>query len=155
MSLSLTAYKAIMAQSTGQVPLFLIEFTHVDLVQPIRLVADEQDIVSNGNTYTAFPFSVILPDDQVGRVATTTLELCNVSLELVSQLDALTTYPELTLSLVLASSPDTLELGPAEYQVSGYGYNGTTISAALAFENINEELSPSRTINPSETPGAF
>ena len=153
--LSAAGVAATFAESTGEVPLYLIQFDHTDLTSPIRMVNNKEDIVSNGNIYTAFPFDIILPEQTPDRASTTTVRLCNVDRQVSTLLDGLSSRPTLTVSMVLASSPDTIELGPAEYEVIDYVYGSTTIEATLSYENVNEELIPAHTINPADFPGAF
>lgn len=154
-ALSATAKAAIFAQETGECPLFLVEFDHTDWGSPIRIVNNTEDVVSGGNTYTAFPFELELPESAPDREARTTIRVCNVDRQIVALLDALATPPTATLSLVLASTPNTIELGPADFELVDYQYGTLVLEGTLAYEDVLNERIPADIFSPGDYPGLF
>jgi hypothetical protein len=62
-----THFKERVGALSGDAPSYLLEISHPQLAVPIRICNDTQDIVSNGNTFTAMGFRVSLPDDIAQR----------------------------------------------------------------------------------------
>ena len=60
-TLSSAAQAAVFAAQTGEAFLVLLELNHADLATPIRVTSDAVATVSNGDTYTPFPFFISLP----------------------------------------------------------------------------------------------
>lgn len=74
--------------TSGTAPIYLLEITHPDLPQPVRVVRDNQDVASNGNTFTALAFDIQPPDDKEQGAPRAQLVMDNVGRELTSWLDA-------------------------------------------------------------------
>jgi len=62
-TLSNAALASMNAQATGEVWLVLLTLSHPTLATPIRLVNNNEDVVSRGSTFLAFPFEVELPGE--------------------------------------------------------------------------------------------
>lgn len=153
-SLSITAREAVFAQQTGEVFLFLLELDHESYSVPVRVVNDYNDITSNGNLYTAFPFQVVLPKNSE-EISKATLIIDNVSRELIASVRSIDTGLSASLSLVLASSPDTIEAGPFNFTLTNVMYNAMTIRGELNYENILSQQYPKETFTPQNHPGLF
>jgi hypothetical protein len=154
-SLSSAALQAIFAQETGEAVFFLVEIDHPDFVQPIRLVNNNENVISGGETYFAFPFDVSIPSEKSDELPSTQIRICNVDRQMIAALRALTTEPTVTLSVVLGSTPNTVEVGPFAFKLSNYSFDALSISGALGYEDILNEPFPSGAFNPAEWPGLF
>lgn len=68
------------AQTTGQVFLVLIKMVIQFSGGPatVRVVNNTEDIVSNGQTFTAYPYEILLPEESEGKVTGARLRLDNV-----------------------------------------------------------------------------
>lgn len=88
--------------------LILLDLTHAS-VEPIYIVSDVVDVVSNGITYTGFPFEIVFPqeDDQIprGRV-----RIQNVDKRIGHAIHKLRTPPYMKFQVVLRSDPDDVLL---------------------------------------------
>lgn len=154
-SLSLTARRAIYDQDTAEVFLILLTLSHPNWVAPVRVVHNTQNITSRGNEYLAFPFLINLPDDTAESVPEVTLTIDNVSREIVAQVRSISTSPDVTLEIVLASSPNTLEAGPFAFKLTRVTYNALTVEGVLSHEDILNEPFPGDSITPEHFPSAF
>jgi len=152
-ALSATSLAALLAQETEEVFLFLAEINHADWASPVRIVNDNQDLTSNGDTFVAFPFDVELVSEEPDRVATTVLKVCNVDRQIIALFDALATKPTVALSIVIASEPDTVIVGPQNFQITEYKSDQFVIEATLAYEDILNEPMPCHSYLPSDFPG--
>lgn len=133
--ISTTAQEAINASQTDQVFLVLLEITHSELTTPIRVVNNNESIISNGNTYYASAFNFSFPAQEEGTIKNSTLTIGNVDREIVRTIRSISTPPNVTASVVLASDPDVLEMGPFTFQLTDVGYNRDTVTGSLVFEN--------------------
>lgn len=146
---------AIYARETDEVELKLLTIDHPDMVTPIRVVADQVDVVSRGDTYTAFPFALAAPPQREGELPQSELIIDNVSRLLTETVRSITTPATMTLEVVLASDPDTLIAGPWAFEMRQTRINVQTIRAALQFEPILEEPFPAGRFTPTLFAGIF
>lgn len=154
-SLSTAARAALYGPQTAEVFLHLLEIDHADLVTPIRLVDNTEDIVSNGDTYTAFPFSVSLPPDQEGELPRVQLVVDNVTQLLIAEVRSIATAFTVSLSVVMASDPDTVEAGPWAFEAKSVEYDVQRLTFTLAYESLLQEPFPYPIYSPVDYPGLF
>lgn len=152
---SLTFRQAVNAQETGEAFLVLIEIDHDDLTTPIRVTSDGVDTVSNGNTYTAYPFEISLPDDQEGSVSAAKLTIDNIDRVIVEAIRSISTAPTVTISVVLGSDPDTVEATFPNYEFRQIEYDAMTVSGDLSLKTFMSEPYPGDAFLPSTFPGVF
>jgi len=102
--------------ASGGVFLWLLAVTHPDL-SPLYLVNNTKDITSNGIIYTAFPFTIKLMDEVRNQFTSASLMLSNVDLEAVKRLRSISAEAPATFtaSLILASQPNSIVLGPISW----------------------------------------
>lgn len=155
MTLSVTALQAALAQQTEQVFLACLTIQHAALADDIRVVNNNEDVERLAGTYLAFPFAIDLPDDQGDQLPAVRLVIDNVSREIMSAIRALESPPTITLEIILASSPDTVEAGPFEMSVREINYNAASISATLGYEDMMNEPFPKDTFGPKSFPALF
>ena len=144
----------IFEPEAGDPFLILATITHDD-ISTIRLAQNTEDVVSRGNTFTAFPFEVLLPEQRADRLARATLEFCNIDRLLVPLLRSVHTPPSIRIEIVLASAPDVVEYGPYDYSVLGSNYDAQTARLECAHEDILNEPFPRDRFTPNTAPGVF
>lgn len=114
-----------------------------------------EDIVSRGNTFTAFPVSIILPVDDGESSREVSIEFDNVSRELINELRSVTDSIDVTLEMILASIPDEVQIELAELKIYTITYNKTKVSGRLIVDNfLNTEMTSER-YTPTNYPGLF
>lgn len=151
-ALSSGARAALYEQTSDEIWLELITIDHDDLATPIRLVGNSEDVVSNGNTFTACGFPPVpLPSD--GQDVTLIVE--NVSQTILTAVRSIVTPIDITLEVVLASDPDTVEAGPFEFQSRKFVFSARTIEFSLMFEPLLSEPFPASSYTPIDYPGLF
>lgn len=157
-TLSTAAKLAIFSQQTDKVFLPLIKISGTGIATPIRLVRDINDIVStvegSSNTYTHFPFNVHLPADiNDGAVKTVQLSVDAVDQTLIAALRSLTVAPAVTLWVVIADSPNTLEIGPLSFVVGNVAYDAQQVNMTLKYEERLGNKLEGLTFDPINFPG--
>lgn len=142
--------------SVGESPIVLIEISNPLLVNPIRLVRDNKDVVCNDLTYTSCMFDVALPSEQEKEMPKATLAVDNVSRTLTRFFEQLQGGPDTSVRFIqiLRSDPDVLEyditLDLVNVVVSPFRITGT-----LSFDNLANKQSVTRIYNNVTAPGLF
>lgn len=154
-TLSSPAKAAIFAQETGEVFLHLITISHALLVPSLRFVDNHVDITSRGNVYLGWPFEITLPAERDDAVPNVQIQIDNVDRRIIEGIRRLTSAPQITLEIILASSPDTVEAGPFDMKLRTIEYNALTITGTLAPEDVLAEPYPPFAYTPQYFPGLF
>ena len=96
-----------------------------------------------------------LPDDDDEKPPTVTLSITAVDRQVVSAVRGIDGDMTVTIEVVLASSPDTVEAGPFDFTLRGVTYDAMTIQGTLAYEDVLNEPFPGDSFTPSRFPGVF
>lgn len=154
-SVSLAAMQGALAQETDEVYLTLLEVDHTTFPSPLRFVDNSADVTSNSNVYTAFPFQVVMPDNVEGKEPIAKVVISNVTRELIDELRSITDSPTMTISIILESSPDTIEWGPLEFQTANVTYDAENITFTLGYNTFMTEPFPYIVFDSINFPGMF
>ncbi|WP_044561461.1 DUF1833 family protein [Azospirillum sp. B4] len=150
--LSIAARQAINAQETDVVFLILLTIQHASLAAPINLVRDTRSWISNDIAYTAMPFDFVFPNDTDDDVPQAKASICNISREVTEALRQITDTPDVTVSVVMSITPDTVELGPLEFQFASVDVDVGEVSGTLIYEPTLQEQCPCDYYRPAEWP---
>ena len=125
--------------------------------QPVVLrgVNNLEDVVSNGETFVAFPFNLTLPTDQGQRPQNVKLTVANIGRELVNVLRKSMSPPDVTIELVLSGDPDSIQKRIDFLTVASVSYNAETIEFTLATSSVFQRKTISATYHPSEFKSLF
>lgn len=116
-----------------------------------RYTNNDSDIVSNGNTFTAFPFFLELPTGSDG-VPTGSLRIGNVGRILWPILERLNESPVITIELVLASDLDTVIDSYDMIELARVTAGETAVEGSLTQEVYIDEPWPSIRLTPEFAP---
>lgn len=165
MSLSDVARTAIYAAETDENFLYLITIDHPDLPDGLTLrfwcgtQDDTEDLVSNGQTYIAYPFQISFPDQQPDQPPKSRVVINAVAdpddpdHDVVTIIRALSSSPTIGLISVLASQPDVIEAQAPNMIMTSVDFDVLTIEGDLTYERVLQEPFPQGSYSPSETPG--
>lgn len=124
-----------------------------------RLSEDDQDIyygvISNGISYPFIPLEITLPNDDNNAAPTCTINIHDVTRRLIPSLRSITGAPSILITLVLSSSPDTIETQFVGFKLTNISYDANTISASLTMPSLDVEPFPAHSFTPSYFPGLF
>jgi len=154
------------SQETGQVLVLLLTLEHENLEDPIRFSTDNADsfeflgetvrgTISNGENYLYFPMEVQLPEDKEGTVSRASITVCNVLADLLAEIRGMEESPTVTMQVVLASSPNTVEALFSGFEFVDISADAFTITGTLSLGNFLSEPYPGGIILPSNFPGCF
>ncbi|WP_316978054.1 DUF1833 family protein [Shumkonia mesophila] len=142
------------AQSTGEAWLVLAEINHASFAAPIRIARNKQNVPHQGQTYIRHAFDVGLPDETSERLAVGRIEMDDVGEFEVPETGETRTIGDfvkaipvgenvtVTITIVLASDPELIEMGPMEFTLRNVKGNGLTLSGDLHFEDLMNEPYP-------------
>jgi hypothetical protein len=147
--------ETIFAQETDDVVTILLTINHPSITEPIRVCLDNANIVSRGDTYVSFPFSLVLPDDTNDNPPAATIEISNVDKQITDALQTITSPPTLLMEIIRVADPDVVEISLPEFTMTQVKIDVMTIQASLAIENMAIEPYPSAQFTPSGFPGLF
>ncbi|MFW5909186.1 MAG: DUF1833 family protein [Thiohalospira sp.] len=138
----------------GDALLPLVQIDHDSLDDPIRLVANEEAVTSNGDTYQAYPFDLRLPEltDNDPRAR---LTVDNTDRLLVQTLRSIESPPTVTIRLVLWEDPDTIELEMGPLRLEQAQMDLERIQCRLGGEPWLYEPFPQHTYTPAAFPALF
>lgn len=137
----------------SDLPLVLLTIDHADLASPIRVVNNTEDITSNGDTFTAFPFELPMPESPEDAPPRTTLRIDNVSREIGQAIRSISTPADITIQVVRQADPDTYEVTLSGYRLTNVRYNALTVEGDVIREDLTKEPYPFLSYSPAEFPG--
>ena len=146
---------AAMAQQTDEVLVVLLKFDQDAWSSPVYVCNNSQNVISGGQTYLTFPFEISLPDQKDGKEPTSSVSISLIDQQLVVLLRSIQEPPTVTLSVVLASTPNTIEYGPIDLTATDVKITKDTASMSLRFDPFGAEPFPWMRFTPEYFPGMF
>lgn len=147
---------AMFDEETGDGLLALLTIEHAALATPIRVVNNWEDITSNGESYTAFPFDIVLPGSEAASATTAQLEIDNVSTEIIAAVrSASGDPPTVTILVVKLSDPDTVEITYPALQMRNVRADAGKVTAELYAADMQTEPYPGGNFTPGSFGGLF
>lgn len=153
-SLSPKLLTEINSQESGDPFLWLLEISH-STFSTFYFVANTENIISNGQEYTAFPFSVLLTPEDDNEAPITKIEFSNVGLDLITPIRSITSPMEFRLKAILASDPDYIEIDIPDLVSRSVIYDDQRIAFILSYEDLLNTVVPSHIYGPGEFGGLF
>jgi len=146
--------EAAYLQETDDVFLVLLTITHDDIT-PIRVVNNNENITSDSNLFVAYPFEITLPDSTGDGTPSAQLVIDNVSREIAESIRSISTAPKVTISVIRAADPDTIEITFAPFTLRNVKWDMMKVSGDLSMEDIALEPFPIGQFSPAQFQGLF
>lgn len=146
---------AVYAPETDEVFLILLEINEASLAEPIRFAHNNEPITSGGDVYAASFFDVALPSQSADNIEPVRLTVGNVDRAITDSIRLAVGRPQVTLEVVLASDPDTIEAGPFEFELEGVEYDALTVTGELVYDSVTALRYPADMVTPWNFPDAF
>ena len=151
-----SAFKiAVLEQNTDEVFLWLLTIQHQESNTIFRLVNNLDDIVSRGDTYMAFPFQFVLPEDDGETLPTIQISVDNVSLELIEIIRTYGTGITITAEIIMESAPDNVEYSIDDLSLVDATYNSQSITLTAQIQDLLNQRFPADDYLPRTFPGMF
>lgn len=120
-----------------------------------RYVKNYESITSRGNVYSPSSFEISLPAEPDGNIPTINFSFGVDNYGALEKLRSSTKQADLTLEVVLASDPNTVEIGPFTFQIKGFSVTGNAVQVEAGFEPFLDLALPQIRYNPLLFPGLF
>lgn len=157
MALSAEAIRSLTRRESDRPVILLLTIAHADIAGGVMRLCDNSpgdNIVSNGNTFTAAPFTLDWPSDDEGAPVAR-LQAINVDRVIGLALEALVTPAVCTLQAVLSTSPDTIERQGLKFELRNTRWDGGFMSAELTQASFLQEPWPRWRVTPRDFPSLF
>ena len=151
---SATLKAEVFAQHSSEIFYALLVISHADITT-LRFVANTENVTSNGNVYTAYPFEIRLPQEREDQPPQIPIVIDNVARVIIDEIRTLTGPADVEISIVLASDPDTVEYGPVQATLRNVDWNLGIITGDLQAEDLLNEGYPGHSFTPQNAPGLF
>lgn len=161
---SATAKAAAYAQQTSEAFIMLVTITHPSLTEDVRVCSDPYEllptaqvrgVVSNGVEYLFLPFAIEMPVQDDTGIARAKITVDNISREIVAAVRGADSALTISVSIVLASDPDTVEVSINDFRLDSVSYDSFTVSGDISVEYFDLEPFPARRFSPADFSGLF
>jgi len=112
-------------------------------------------VISNGIEYPFIPLQITLPNDDHNAAPICSLTINDVTRVLLPTMRQITGAPEVLITLVLNSSPDTIEVEFVGFKLTNITYTADSITASLTMPSLEVEPFPAHAFTPAYFPGLF
>jgi hypothetical protein len=170
--ISLNARMAFEDQSSDEIEVALFYITHPDLDAPVRLstdptvrISDEPLMYATRSTWSGSdpltePFLFVVasaefPSDLEDAPASATIVLENVDNDIAMLLRSFTDQPTIHMAVVLASSPDLVEVEFRGLKITSSEGNAGEVSMQVSRAPIEDETVPMDRFTKDRFPGLF
>jgi hypothetical protein len=135
--------RSLFSRRSGDPLIYLLTIDHASFGAPYRFCtnATGHDVVSNGNTFKAAPFTLYWPDES-DEIPSAQLVAVNVDREIGLALEAINGACSAQIEVVMASDPDTVWKTAQDFELRGCKWNAMTLEAIITREPIHTEPIP-------------
>ena len=154
---SQTLIQEALAPETAAVLLTLLTIK-IDNEPVLRLVKDNVDCVSNGETFTACDFNCILPDQGEGGNKSCRLQIDNTDISIYKTIKQATRGQKkitVEVAVILNTNPDFYEQGPFTFILRNINVSVNNITGELYDSYMADRKFTNKTYNPTDFPGMF
>jgi hypothetical protein len=149
------AVQGMLSRETDQVYLQLLTITAEDLETPIRVTNDTLPVSSRGQEFVVFPFDFVLPEAGTEQLPEVQLNIANADPRILNSLRPLASAPELLLEIVLAETPDVVEMSIPGLRLEVANYTADSISGALTAGHQLQRVYPGYRFSKAMFPGLY
>ena len=112
-------------------------------------------VTSNGFDYTFVPMQISLPSEDEAQAPRCSIVLNDVTGHITPIIRSITAPPRIKLELVLAKTPNVVEVTFSEFYINNFSYNAQAVTADLAMIDYEREPFPMHSFTPRYFPGMF
>jgi hypothetical protein len=150
---SAAAVRALLGLEPDDVVLVLLTISHPE-IETIRVTNNNEDVLSNGNTFLAFPFDITLPPDSEDPGAAQ-LTIANVDRKIIGALEDITDPPDCEAQIVLASTPNIIEFEWVKLVLRSADADDMTVTAVVGQPVIDATPYPPVRVTQRDFPGLY
>lgn len=127
---------------------------------PTQRIEDTEDslvygTISRTKPYIYLPFTLELASDEEESPPSFSITVDNVGGELTAAIRRMVEPPDVTLEVVMASSPDIVEMAFDRFTLIDIEITRYTITGRVSLDTLEQEAYPAGMFTPSQFPGLF
>lgn len=154
---SIAAIVEALAQSSGELWIYLVTAFHPSLSSPLRLACPAtSNVVSNGNTFIATRFDIVISAESFESPAKAEITIEAVDGALLAALRVLDPSPTIDIEIVTASEPNVIQAAQRDLEIAGLNVEGVrSMTIELSSESIFSAPFPGIRMTRDRVPGIF
>ena len=155
-SLSAAFSAALLPPGSDEIGISLLTIEHPSFSQIYRVCDNNEDVISNGETYKAYAFELAFIDETEGEIPSHAVVLDNTDLSIFEAIRTADATQSIKIShqFVLASDPDYNQLSRTiKYTVASIDVDEQSITGSLVLAVIGNESVPYFSASPAIWPG--
>lgn len=156
MALTNAAIRSLLMREGGEPIIALLTVEHDDLDAPIRLARNStgDDIVSNGETFTAAPWDIAWGSD-TQEAPKVEITIVNVDRVAGQAIESITDPATCTVQLILESDPDEILIELTNLELRNARWDAMILTAELSHFSFFAEPWPFPRVTPQFFPALF
>lgn len=154
--------QALLARETSAMVLTLLDITHPEMDEDIRIVNNIEGVWSLGHWYTPVGFDCILPEERDGTPRAAKISIDNTTQWFTPILRQMQSAFDCTIKIALGDPSklpmqvfNNIEIEYMPMQLIAVQWDDTTAVFTLSYENLANEQWPPQSFNPFDFPGLF
>ena len=147
--------RAATDQATSEVFITLLAISWPGIAEPARFALNDEDIISNGETFHKSGFSYTPPAQGENQNLIGTLRLDIIDRELVQTVKDLPAKPTVLITEVLASDPDTHQIDFPAFRFFAISWTGTVMQGSIGTADDSGEPATSFNYSPQHAPALY
>lgn len=154
-TVSADVQKELYLPQTSYCFLTLAEINSDELASPIYLVNNNENILSNGNTYIKCQFEFSPPAEVDGTPQNASIALDGVDRSIIEIIQAINDPLTVTISVIEVTNPDTIEFGAWEFTLRNVSFNYAKVTGDLVFQTYLSDNTGTLKYNNINFPGLY
>ncbi len=162
-TLSLDFRKELTRDSSADIPITLLTFTHPELFEPIRITSDEttclsidpymMGTISRGETFYYVPVALVLPGDDEAAAPQMKISIATIDQAIIRAIRSTGVPASCLFELVHASDPDDVNVALDYFELVSAPYDQAQATLVLSQEAFWSEPWPRGSMTPTWFPG--
>lgn len=148
MPLSANAIELLLTRWRDDVAIYLLTITHPSL-PTARFARNNEAIISRGETFSAAPFDLQLPEDNE-QLPSLTLVIPNVNRRVGREILAINQGMNANIEAVFASDPDDIWKSILDLELHDVTFDGIALQGTLSHRRVTHEPFPNRRVIPNK-----
>jgi hypothetical protein len=112
-------------------------------------------VTSNFADFVFIPMQISLPSEDEAQAPRCSIVLHDVTRHITPIIRTITAPPRIKLELVLAKTPNIVEVSFSDFYINSFNYNSDSVTANLAMIDYEREPFPMHSFTPRYFPGMF
>lgn len=155
-TLTMEAYESINAPESAQAWIWLLTISHPNITPTLRFARNWRAVPSRGDVYDTLGFVPSIAQEEPDRPPRLMLTVQNVSRVVTAKLEQAAgtdDVPKVTLEVVLASDPNTVEYVLDDFEIQNARYDQAVLTTDLKVEDYLSEPFGDLKFTPEIAPG--